>query len=65
MLANEFQNKEFKINCVTPGFTATDLNNYSGSQTPDEAARIIVKYATLPNDGPSGQFFGSGGQFPW
>jgi NAD(P)-dependent dehydrogenase (short-subunit alcohol dehydrogenase family) len=65
MLANELQNTAFKINCVTPGYTATDLNNYSGSQTPDEAAQIIIKYATLSKDGPSGQFFGSGGQLSW
>jgi NAD(P)-dependent dehydrogenase (short-subunit alcohol dehydrogenase family) len=65
MLANEFQHTAFKINCVSPGFTATDMTNNSGSQTPDEGARIIVKYATLPKDGPSGQFFGSDGQFPW
>ena len=65
MLANEFQNTAFKINYVTPGFTATDLTDNSGSQTPDEAARIIVKYATLPKDGPSGQFFGIDGQLPW
>jgi NAD(P)-dependent dehydrogenase (short-subunit alcohol dehydrogenase family) len=65
MLANEFQNSAFKINCVTPGYTATDLTDNRGSQTPDEAARIIVKYATLSKDGPSGQFFGIRGQFPW
>jgi len=65
LLANEFQHTSFKINCVTPGFTATDLNNNSGSQTPDDAARIIVEYAMLPKDGPSGKFFGIDGQFPW
>jgi NAD(P)-dependent dehydrogenase (short-subunit alcohol dehydrogenase family) len=65
MLANELQHTPFKINSVTPGFTKTDLTNYTGSQTPDEAARVIVKYATLPPDGPSGQFFGSDGHIPW
>jgi NAD(P)-dependent dehydrogenase (short-subunit alcohol dehydrogenase family) len=58
-------NNAFKINCVSPGFTATDLTGNSGPQTPDEAARIIVKYATLSKDGPSGQFFGIDGQLPW
>ena len=65
MLANEMHNNAFKINCVSPGFTATDLTGNSGTQTPDEAARIIVKYATLSKDGPSGQFFGMNGQLPW
>lgn len=65
MLANELRNTSFKINSVTPGFTATDLNNHAGARTPAEAASIIVKYATLPNSGPSGQFFGSDGRMPW
>jgi len=65
MLANELQHTHFKINSVTPGFTKTDLTGFTGSQTPDEAARIIVKYATLQPDGPSGQFFGSDGHIPW
>ena len=65
MLAIEMQHTAFKINCVTPGYTATDLTNGSGSQTPDEAAQVIVKYATLGQNGPSGQFFGSTGQLSW
>jgi len=65
MLANELQHMAFKINSVTPGYTATDLTDQTGSQTPEEAARIIVKYATLGQDGPSGQFFGSAGQMIW
>lgn len=65
MLAIEMQRTAFKINSVTPGYTATDLTNQTGSQTPEEAAQIIVKYATLGQDGPSGQFFGSAGQMFW
>ena len=65
MLANEMQHTAFKINSVTPGYTATDLTDQTGSQTPEEAARIIVKYATLGPDGPSGQYFGSAGQMVW
>jgi NAD(P)-dependent dehydrogenase (short-subunit alcohol dehydrogenase family) len=65
MLANELQNTKFKINSVTPGFTATDLNNFTGTRTPEEAANIIAKYATLPSNGPSGQFFGGSGRMPW
>jgi NAD(P)-dependent dehydrogenase (short-subunit alcohol dehydrogenase family) len=65
MLANEMQDTPFKINSVTPGYTATDLTNQTGSQTPDEAAQVIVKYATVGQDGPSGQFFGSTGRLIW
>ncbi|GGB02507.1 SDR family oxidoreductase [Puia dinghuensis] len=65
MLAKELQHTEFKVNSVTPGFTATDLTDHSGHQTPEEAARIVVKFATLSQEGPSGQFFGSKGRIPW
>lgn len=65
MLAIEKQHTAFKINSVTPGYTATDLTDHTGSQTPEEAAQVIVKYATLGPDGPSGQFFGSAGQMFW
>ena len=65
MLAKELQHTEFKVNSVTPGFTATDLTDHAGHQTPEEAAQIIVKFATIGPDGPSGQFFGSKGRIPW
>ncbi len=65
MLANAMQQTPFKINSVTPGYTATDLTDHTGSQTPDEAAKILVKYATLDEDGPSGKFFGSIGRMFW
>jgi NAD(P)-dependent dehydrogenase (short-subunit alcohol dehydrogenase family) len=65
MLANELQHTAIKVNSVTPGYTATDLTNQTGGQTPDEAAKIIIKFATLGQNGPSGQFFGSAGQILW
>ena len=57
MLAGEFRGTKFKINSVGPGYTATDLNDNRGTQTVEEAARRIVKYATLGSDGPTGGFF--------
>jgi NAD(P)-dependent dehydrogenase (short-subunit alcohol dehydrogenase family) len=65
MLAKELQDSTFKINGVSPGYTATDLTRYAGGKTADEAARIIVKYATLDAKGPSGGFFGQNGSIPW
>jgi NAD(P)-dependent dehydrogenase (short-subunit alcohol dehydrogenase family) len=65
MLANEFKNTDFKINSVTPGYTATDLNNFQGMQTAAEAAKAIVKYATLDNDGPTGKFLDIAGEIDW
>ena len=57
MLAGEFRGTKFRINSVGPGYTATDLNGQKGTQTVEEAARRIVKYATLGSDGPTGGYF--------
>ena len=64
-LAKELKDTNFKINSVEPGFTATNLNNYQGTQTVEEAVGIIIKYATLDNDAPTGKFFSKDGAFDW
>jgi len=64
MLANEFRNTKFKINSVSPGYTATDINQYRGTQKVDQGAKFIVKYATLGIDGPTGGFFKEE-EVPW
>ncbi|MFB9981977.1 SDR family oxidoreductase [Mesorhizobium kowhaii] len=55
----------FKINTATPGYIATDLNNFSGNRTVEEGATIVVDLATLPDDGPSGGYFNDAGVVPW
>src|SRR6185312_7525224 len=65
LLAKEFRNTNFKINSVAPGYTATDLNHFQGTQTPEQAAKVIVKYATLDNDGPTGKFLKEDGEVDW
>jgi NAD(P)-dependent dehydrogenase (short-subunit alcohol dehydrogenase family) len=55
-LANQFRNTKFRINSITPGYTATDLNQHKGLQTAEEGAGYIVKYATIGPDGPTGKF---------
>ncbi|PWA71474.1 glucose/ribitol dehydrogenase [Artemisia annua] len=47
----------FRINTVNPGFTKTDLTNYQGIYTPEEAAVGPVKLALMPDEGPTGRFF--------
>ncbi len=65
MLAKELINTNFKINSVEPGYTATDLNQFKGTQTTEQAAKIIVKYATLDNSGPTGRYFNKDGEMAW
>ncbi|MGW1643217.1 short-chain dehydrogenase, partial [Streptomyces lavendulae] len=54
-----------RINAVEPGYTATDLNRYEGTQTVEEGVEIIVRMAQLEPDGPTGGYFGAAGPLPW
>jgi NAD(P)-dependent dehydrogenase (short-subunit alcohol dehydrogenase family) len=65
LLAHEFRNTKFRINSVTPGYTATDLNGFAGFKTAAQGALPIVRTATIGADGPSGKFFGEEGEVPW
>ncbi|WP_374464728.1 SDR family NAD(P)-dependent oxidoreductase [Chryseobacterium sp.] len=60
LLSKELQETDFKVISVEPGYTASNLNQYRGTQTPEQAAGIIVKFVTL-QDVPSGKFFDSNG----
>ena len=53
------------INTACPGFTATDLNGFSGDRTAQQGAAVAVRLATLPGDGPTGGFFDDAGTVPW
>lgn len=54
-----------RINSASPGYTATDMNNFMGARHVSQAAAVIVKLATLPDDGPTGGFFDDEGPVPW
>ena len=54
-----------RINAVEPGYTATDLNHHTGTQTVEEGAEIIVRMAQVVSDGPSGGYFDAHGPLPW
>jgi NAD(P)-dependent dehydrogenase (short-subunit alcohol dehydrogenase family) len=54
-----------RINAVDPGFTKTDLNGNTGTQTVEEGAEVIVRMAQVDDDGPTGGFFNTAGTVPW
>lgn len=54
-----------RINVVDPGYTATDLNGNSGTQTREEGTDAIVQAAGLGRDGPTGTFFDRTGPVGW
>lgn len=64
LLAREFRGSNFKINSIAPGYTATDLNGFKGTQTVEQAAAIIVKYATEENC-PTGKYLNKDGITLW
>ncbi|MFC1438571.1 SDR family NAD(P)-dependent oxidoreductase [Streptacidiphilus sp. N1-10] len=63
--ARELSGTNILINLACPGYVATDLNGFRGVRTPGQGAAIAVKLATLPDDGPTGQFFDDAGTVPW
>ena len=54
-----------RINSVDPGFTATDFNDHRGTQTVEQGAEVIVRYALITSDGPTGGFFDRNGTEAW
>ena len=54
-----------KINAAEPGHAATDINGHMGDRPPAEAARVPVRLALLPDDGPTGAFISNEGEVPW
>ncbi len=56
---------KMRINSVDPGYTATDFNAHRGTQTVEEGAETIVRYALTAPDGPTGGFFDASGAVPW
>ena len=54
-----------RVNAADPGFTATDLNGRTGTQTVEQGAEIIVRMALMGPDGPTGGYFSARGPVPW
>lgn len=55
----------FKVNAADPGFPATDMNHHTGVHTVTEASDVIIRLASLEQDGPTGGFFDGAGPIPW
>jgi len=56
---------KMRINSVDPGFTATDFNQHRGTQTVEQGAEAILRYALVTPDGPTGGFFDRNGPEAW
>lgn len=63
LLANEMRSANIRVNSVTPGYTATDLNGFAGIQTAEQGARYIVQAVTR-QDLETGHFYKTD-EIPW
>jgi NAD(P)-dependent dehydrogenase (short-subunit alcohol dehydrogenase family) len=54
---------ELRVTAVDPGYTATDLNGFSGTQTVAEGVEAIVEACT--SGSLAGPFIGRAGALPW
>lgn len=63
--AIELEATNIKVNAVCPGFTKTNLNNFEGTGTVEQAAREPVRLVLLDASGPTGTFSNEDGPIPW
>jgi NAD(P)-dependent dehydrogenase (short-subunit alcohol dehydrogenase family) len=52
----ELESTDIKINLVSPAYTSTALNNFSGTESIEDGSREVVRVALLGPDGPTGTF---------
>lgn len=65
-MALELEGEGIPVNAVTPGFTKTNLNAFSGTDTVEQGAREAVRVALSGRDGPTGKFTRwEGAEVPW
>jgi NAD(P)-dependent dehydrogenase (short-subunit alcohol dehydrogenase family) len=68
-LSKALTDTSIKVNSVCPGWVQTDLggpeNRAAAPTTADEAAQIVVDMASIPDDGPTGQFVDRDGTVAW
>ncbi|REE95517.1 SDR family oxidoreductase [Thermomonospora umbrina] len=55
--AKELADTSIKVNAVTPGYCATDLNAHTGPRSASQGAAEVARLALLDADGPTGGFF--------
>lgn len=62
--ALELEKENIKVNAVSPGFTATALNNFQGTDSVEVGSREPIRVA-LDKDGPNMTFTGPDGPLQW
>ena len=64
-LAHRTRATVLKVNSAHPGWVQTDMGGAKAPMNVVDGAKTAVRLATLPADGPTGQFFHLGDPLPW
>ncbi|UNK70305.1 SDR family NAD(P)-dependent oxidoreductase [Microbacterium sp. H1-D42] len=67
-LSKQLADTQIKVTAVCPGWVQTDLapgNREHAPTTAEEAVKVVLAAASLPDDAPSGAFISSAGQVAW
>jgi NAD(P)-dependent dehydrogenase (short-subunit alcohol dehydrogenase family) len=65
LFASAFRADGIKVNAASPGYVYSALSQFMGTRTPEQGAAIVVRLATLDDDGPTAGFFSDDGPVPW
>jgi len=64
-LAHALRETKIKVNSAHPGWVKTDLGGPQAPMDVTDGAKTAVRLATLPDNGPTGQFFHLNDRLPW
>jgi NAD(P)-dependent dehydrogenase (short-subunit alcohol dehydrogenase family) len=65
MFAEALRGDGVKVNAVNPGYVYSAVSFFRGTRSPEEGAAVLVRFATLDEDGPTGGFFDDAGPIAW
>ncbi len=65
ILAKAMRADGIKVNSMCPGWTKTDMGGEGAPNSPEQAAGVALRLATLPADGATGGFFNEAGAMAW
>ena len=64
-LAHELRDTNIKVNSAHPGWVKTDMGGEQAPMELSEGGKTSAALATLPADGPTGEFIHQGKPLPW